>query len=122
MKQAPMNTLIVVDSAPYGSFRCREALDMALAMAAFDQPVSLLLRGNAVNWLRPGQEPAAIEQKNLARNLGVAPIYGVNQILAEARSLEDHGIETRQLPQFVTLIDADELAGAYAQASQVLHF
>lgn len=122
MTHTPMKTLIVVDSAPYGSIRCREALDMALALAAFDQPVSLLLRDAAVNWLRPDQNPAGIEQKNLARNLGAAPIYGVEHILAEAGSLEDYGIDPEALPESVTPVDADALAQAYAQASQVLQF
>ncbi len=116
------STLIVVDSAPYGSFRCREALDMALALAAFDQPVTLLLRAAAVNWLRPDQEPAGIEQKSLARNLGAAPIYGVDRIVAEKASLAAYAMTENSLPDFVTVAGEKDLVDLFAHADRVFNF
>lgn len=80
--------LIIADQSPYGSAHCRELLDMALAAAAFDQAVSILLRGSAVNWLRPNQAAEAIEQKSLLRNLGAAAIYGVDTCYAEAAATQ----------------------------------
>lgn len=118
----PSFTLIVVDSAPYGGFRCREALDLALALAAFDRPVRLLLRGPAVNWLRPDQDPTGIEQKNLARNLAVAPVYGVGGVLAERRALEAFGMAGQDLPEWVSPVDNTALSALYQQAGQILQF
>ena len=115
-------TLIVVDASPYGSFRCREALDMALALAAFDRPVRLLLRGPAVNWLRPDQDPTGIEQKNLARNLAAAPIYGMEGVLAERRALEVYGMADQTLPEWVEGVDNSALSALYQQAKQILQF
>lgn len=79
--------LIVIDSPPYGDWRGREALDMALSLAAFDQPVALLFRGQGVNWLHPDQEGAAIGQKTVSRNLGAARMFGVSALFAESEAL-----------------------------------
>lgn len=79
--------LIVIDSPPYGDWRGREALDMAFSLAAFDRPVALLFRGEGVNWLRPGQEGAAIDQKTVSRNLGAARMFGVEALYADSSAL-----------------------------------
>jgi len=115
-------TLIVVDSAPYGSFRCREALDMALALAAFDQPVVLLLRAAAVNWLRPDQDPTGILQKSLARNLGAAPIYGIERIVAEKASLQAFALTEESLPDFISVAEHPDLVALYDTADRVINF
>lgn len=79
--------LIVIDSPPYGDWRGREALDMAFSLAAFDRPVALLFRGEGVNWLRPGQEGFAINQKTVSRNLGAARMFGVAGLYADSEAL-----------------------------------
>lgn len=84
--------LIVIDTPPYGDWRGREALDMALSLAAFDQPVALLFRGEGVNWLRPEQDGTAVSQKTVSRNLGAARMFGVADIFAEQSALVRLGI------------------------------
>ncbi|WP_336366558.1 DsrE family protein [Marinobacter sp. C2H3] len=92
-----MTTLVVIDRAPYGDWSGREALDMAFALAAFDQPVSLLFLGAGVAWLRPSEAgsdgPAgALGQKAVHRNLSAAPVFGVDEILACRASCERFGV------------------------------
>lgn len=79
--------LVVIDRAPYGDWQGREALDMAFSLAAFDQPVALLFRGEGVNWLRTGQDGGALGQKTVSRNLGAATMFGVAELYAEAPAL-----------------------------------
>ena len=97
--------LIVIDNPPYGDWRGREALDMALSMAAFDQPVALLFRGEGVNWLRVRQEGAAIHQKTVSRNLGAARMFGVADIFADQGAMARFGID--QTEPGAELINAD---------------
>ncbi len=108
-----MATLIIIDQAPYGSWAGREALDMAFALAAFDQPVSLLFSGAGVNWLRPGQVTGAIGQKSLEKNLAAATVFGIEAILADTSACTRYGLTSGNLPETVTLTDinASLLAG-----------
>ncbi|MFN2361324.1 MAG: DsrE family protein [Marinobacter sp.] len=100
-----MSTLIIIDQPPYGSWEGREALDMALSLAAFDQPVSLLFCNAGVNWLRQGQAPGRIEQKSVERNLAAAPIFGVDALLADSKSCDHYGLTAEELPEPVSITE-----------------
>jgi tRNA 2-thiouridine synthesizing protein C len=100
-----MNTLIIIDQAPYGSWEGREALDMAFSLAAFDQPVSLLFCGAGVNWLRKGQNAAKVQQKSVERNLAAAPIFGVDALLAEGKACHQYGLTKSDLLDHVSITD-----------------
>lgn len=101
-----MTSLIVIDSPPYGSWSGREALDMAFAMAAFDQPVALLFVDAGVNWLRKGQDPAAVAQKSAERNLTAAPVFGVEALFADAGACRRYGLDENRLLPGVQQVDA----------------
>jgi len=98
-----MRTLVVVDQAPYGNWTGREALDMVFSLAAFDQPAALLFLGTGVNWLRAGQNPEAIGQKSLEKNLAAAPVFGVSDIYACETSCRRFGLDAAGLAGNVTL-------------------
>lgn len=107
-----MTMLIIIDQPPYGRWAGREALDMAFARAAFDQPVSLLFTGAGINWLRKHQNAGAIGQKSVEKNLAAAPIFGVEAILADRGACERYALSAEDLIDGVTLTDtnADLLA------------
>ncbi|WP_404362458.1 DsrE family protein [Marinobacter sp.] len=88
-----MRILVIIDKAPYGDWRGREALDMAFSLAAFDQPVSILFREAGVNWLRPGHHSEPLGQKNVEKQLGAAGIFGVEALLAEQKALERYQLD-----------------------------
>ncbi|MDK9557799.1 DsrE family protein [Marinobacter sp. M216] len=113
-----MAMLIIIDQPPYGGWTGREALDMAFSLAAFDQPVSLLFIGAGVNWLRTGQNTSGIEQKSVEKNLAAAPVFGIEDILADRISCERYGIAPPELADSVVLTDANaELLAQYSQAA-----
>lgn len=101
-----MSTLIMIDQPPYGAWSGREALDMALSLAAFDQPASMLFLGAGVNWLRQGQEPSGLGQKSLEKNLSAAPIFGVEALFADRAACRNYGLDEDLLIDGVTLVDA----------------
>ena len=84
--------LFVIDRAPYGDWSGREAVDMALSAAAFDQPVALLFTDAGVHWLREHQHPKAIEQKTVSRHLSAAALFGIEALYAEQSSLDRFGM------------------------------
>jgi tRNA 2-thiouridine synthesizing protein C len=92
-----MTVLVVIDRAPYGDWRGREAVDMAFSLAAFDQPVSLLFTRSGVNWLRKGQEAGGLGQKNLAKQLSAAAIFGVEALLVDHSALVEYGLSADSL-------------------------
>lgn len=100
-----METLILIDQGPYGNWAGREALDMAFSLAAFDQPVTLLFTGTGVNWLRLGQQAAAIDQKSVENNLSAAPVFGITALLADRNACARYGLQEEGLMSGARLVD-----------------
>ena len=98
--------LIIARQAPYGSAAAREALELALACALFDQPVSLLLLDDACFQLLPEHKPAAIQQKNLAAMQQSLPLYDVDKIYVCTRSMHQRGLHPESLSLEVVPLDA----------------
>ena len=71
---------MVVRHSPYGSSLARASLDVALAAAAFEQPVKLLFMGDGVLQLLPEQDSRAIGQKNIGRLLSSLPLYDIDMV------------------------------------------
>jgi len=92
--------LVVVRHSPYGSSLARASLDVALAAAAFEQPVKLLFMGDGVLQLLPEQDSRAIGQKNIGRLLSSLPLYDIDMVYVDAEAVARHGIDldSAQLP------------------------
>ncbi len=73
--------LIICRRAPYGESYAREALDVAMAAAAFDQRIAMLFLGDGVTQLFKRQDSAALTQKSLEKQLSALPLYDVNELL-----------------------------------------
>ena len=69
--------LIISRQAPWSGPGAREALDIALAGGAFDLPLAMLFLDDGVLQLVAGQQPSALQQKDLAANLQALPLFGV---------------------------------------------
>lgn len=83
--------LFLFRQTPSTGLRARETLDMALTIAAFDQPVSLLFMDDGVYQLLPnpsGSEGASV----MADWLGALPLYGVESVWVESASLLQRGM------------------------------
>lgn len=89
--------LIISRQAPWAGPAAREALDIALAGGAFDLPLGLLFLDDGVFQLVAGQQPGAVQQKDLGANLQALPIFGVEELFVSARSLTERGLTDAQL-------------------------
>ncbi|MBS3804654.1 MAG: DsrE family protein [Oleiphilaceae bacterium] len=113
-----MTALVVIDRAPYGDWRGREAVDMGFSLAAFDQPVSFLFTGPGVNWLRMGQDATELSQKNLARQLGAAAIFGVEALLVDHKALAAYQLSVDTLSSPAQPVTVSP--GLYGQYDHIL--
>jgi tRNA 2-thiouridine synthesizing protein C len=85
--------LIISRQAPWAGPSAREALDIALAGGAFDLPLGLLFLDDGVFQLAAGQQPGALQQKDLSANLQALPLFGVEELFVSNRSLAERGLD-----------------------------
>ncbi len=83
--------LVISRHGPYEGQLARSALELALATAAFDRPVALLLLGNGVRQLQSGQRPPP-GQKNHAKMIASMPLYDIQTVYVDAAAMDRHGI------------------------------
>ena len=113
--------LVISRKAPYGSSAPREALDLALAGALFDQSISILLLDDAVFQLLPGQHPKAIGQKNLGAIMQSLPIYDIDNIFIAERALKERGLTASTLSLPAKAISTAEIKQLIQEQDQVFH-
>lgn len=102
--------LYLLQQAPYIDSRVFESFDALLVAAAFDQKVSLLFRGDGVLQLLANQNPDG--QRNLAKMLTSLEAYEVDQIFADSRAFEAHGLKLADCaipPQLLSKREITEL-------------
>lgn len=115
--------MIISRQPPYGTSRAREALDVALVAATYDQDVSLVFMDDGVFQLLRNQEPAAIAQKNLAANLSALPLYGVEKIYVHCESLALRQLAPEELMlSDIQLVDSQALRCILREQDQLLSF
>lgn len=102
--------LLICRRAPWSGPAAREALDVALAGGAFDLPISLLFLDDGVFQLQGGQQPAAVQQKDLTANLQALPLFGVEALYVARADLDQRGLDAAHLSLPVTPVEDADLA------------
>ena len=113
---------VVCRQPPYGSSLAREALDAAMAAAAFDQQVAMIFLGDGVWQLCRDQQPAAIGQRSLEKQLATLPLYEVDALYADADAMHQRGLDAAELSLPVTLLDTAAISALLQQQDVVLSF
>lgn len=118
----PRPATLVVSRHPPNHSLARSALDTALALAAFDMPVTLLLLGDAVLQLLPGQDCSDLGVRNLGKLLGSLPLYDINCIHVDAEAVARYGLDSSALPDMARLADRAEQQALFVTHSHILGF
>ena len=100
----------ITRKAPYGSSAAKASLDMVLSAAVFEQQVHYIFMGEGVLQLRRGQQPAAIDAKDLSAAFSALPLYDVDSIHVEAEALRVRGMSEQDLVIPVKLAEAADIA------------
>ncbi|ACE82967.1 sulfurtransferase complex subunit TusC [Cellvibrio japonicus] len=115
--------LLISRHAPYGTSRAREALDVALVAATYDQDISLLFMDDGIFQLLKAQSPEDIHQKNHAANLSALPLYGIEKIYVHYESLEIRKITTNDLIlDNLQLLNNQDVSRLIQEQDQLLSF
>lgn len=115
-----MRYLFLLRHSPYGSTLAREALDMALACAAFDQQVQLVFINDGVFQLLQGQQTAAKHCRNIGKTLEALPLYDITEIYADARSVDERGLQHHELFAAASIVGSDTIKQLLSQADKVI--
>lgn len=116
-----MKSLLIINrQAPWAGPGAREALDIALAGGAFDLPIGMLFLDDGALQLKPAQQPATLQQKDLAANLQALPMFGVEDLYVSARSLAERGLQAEALTLPVEALDDAALSALIERYDQVV--
>ncbi len=111
---------LISRQSPYGSVSAREALDVALASAAFDMQVHLVFLGDGVFQLCQNQQPDALGLKNLSSNLQALELFGVETVYVLDSDLSARGLDANSLCIPVQVLDTSALQALLATSGPTL--
>lgn len=114
--------LIVCHRPPYGESFAREALDVAMAAAAFDQSVAMLFLGDGVLQLLNAQHGDAIGQKSHDKQLSALPLYDVDTLYVDAEALQARQLDAADLILPVQPLSTAEISALFTAHDVVLGF
>jgi tRNA 2-thiouridine synthesizing protein C len=119
---AKNSLLVVVRHSPYGSSVARSSLEVALAAAAFEQPVGLLFVGDGVLQLIPDQEPSGIGVRNIAKLIQSLPLYDIETLYADEQALQRYGLDPQTLPQQLLPLNTAAIQALFSNYDHILSF
>ena len=116
-----MTYLFLLRHSPYSSTLAREALDMALATAAFGNEVTLVFLNDGVYQLLTAQEVAPQQRKNIAKTLDALALYDITQVYACADSIKRRGLEAPHLFAAAQLASQETLRTLIEHADNIIN-
>ncbi len=120
MSALARSVLLLCRTAPYGSERARDALDIAMAFGAFEQQPALLFLGDGVLALLEQQNPAVLPARNLGKLIGTLADYGITGLHVDAHAMKQRGLELTDLIAGAQLADDAQLAALLAAHDMIL--
>lgn len=109
-------------TAPHGSAKGREALDLALLSASFEQEVSLIFSDEGVLNLVTDQQPELIGAKDYIATFKALPLYDIEHVYVCKQSLADFGMSRSALTIPVETMSAEDICQHLQRADEVLVF
>lgn len=113
---------IINRQAPHGKSDAREALDLTLALSAFNESLSLFFIGDGVYQLAAKHQADLILQKDFQPMLHMLELYDVEQIYVCQESLALRKISIEQLIINATVVNTEQINSYLALQDQLLSF
>ena len=115
-----MKYLYLLRQAPYQNSLSREALDMVLATAAFDQQVQLLFMHDGVYQLQKNQQAELLQQKNIEKTLHAFALYDIDEIYYAKACRDKRGLQSTQLFENATALSCEDCQALINNADKVM--
>ena len=113
---------IINRQVPLGKTEAREALDLTLALSAFNESLSIFFIGDGVYQLVSKHRADLVLQKDFQPMLKMLELYDVEQIYVCQTSLIARNISLNDLVIDCTSLTPDEITTSLAQQDQLLSF
>ena len=117
-----MQILALCSYSPTRQVAAREALDAILACAALGQQVTVLFCGDGVGQVLAAQADYTGSDKPLTRALSALPLYDVEQVYADAQSLQERGLHDAELLPGVTVLRAEAVHALLRDCDRIMSF
>ncbi|MCB1854817.1 MAG: sulfurtransferase complex subunit TusC [Halieaceae bacterium] len=116
------SALVIIRQPPYSGSLARAGIDTALAHAAFERPLEVLFMGDGVLQLLPDQAPESLGRKSLARLLASLPLYGIEQVYADAEAATRYRLDLARAPLAVVPLTASAMGDLLRAHDNLLGF
>ncbi len=115
----PQTISIIITTSPHGTDAASQALDTALACAAFDQHVTVIFQDDGIWQLLPQPVDSPLGDKSLLAQFKLMELYGVTAVQICADSLQRAGLTPAQLALPGEVLSRARIAAALATQTQV---
>ena len=112
--------LIILRQAPFKNSLSLEAQELSLALAAFEQNVSLLFIEDGVLQLLANQESAAISHKDFTKTYTGLDLFDIKNVYIEQTALERYRLNAEKLNIVATQITNTEISDLIAKHDIIL--
>lgn len=113
---------ILFRSAPQGTVKGREGLDLALLSASFEQEVSLVFVDEGVLHLLKDQQPELIGGKDYISTFKALPLYDIESVFVCKQSLAEYGLSHGLLSIPATVVNDEAISAHLKSVDEVLVF
>lgn len=114
--------LFILRQSPYSSQLAREALDMALAFAAFDQEVAILFMGDGVYQLLEQQSTLQHGVRNIGKSLDSLALFDIEKVFICAKSLKQRQLQDTALKPLGKKLQPREIGHLISDSHKVFNF
>lgn len=111
---------IIQTQPPFNQAKARESLDLILALAALDYPLSVIFSGDAVYQLVPLDTQKAQPLKAFQKSFGLFALYEIEHCLVCATSLQMRGLSNLRLPDGFKAVSQAEINATLASAQHII--
>ncbi|WP_397472209.1 sulfurtransferase complex subunit TusC [Rheinheimera sp.] len=114
------NILLLQQHSPFNYSYGREALDMALALAAIEHSVSILFCDDAVYQLLPTVDQPDFGLKPYPRSFKLFSLYDIEQVYACLESVTARGLKPELFSINITLLTRADIVALLSAQHQVI--
>lgn len=116
-----MQCLIINHSVPFNNYNAQEMLELALALATFEENIKLLFIGEAVLQLLKAQQPELLFRKDFIVTFKALPLYDIREIYLDAASLQQYQLEPQDLIINAKIINKAKIVKLIETANLVIN-
>jgi len=112
--------LIILQQAPFANSQSLEAVELALALAAFAQPVTLLFMAEGVLQLLANQDAELIAQRSFTKAFTGLELFDISAVYADQDALQHYKLASTQLSINPAPISSAQIAELLAKHDIIL--